>query len=589
LALVSSDRDRTAFLDAVPILAQLPDQLRSDIAARSNWVHVPAGRWLFRQGEVGDSLYVVRSGRLEVVVEGEEDTVVRVLARGAHVGELALLTGSPRSASVRATRDSELLRVARVQFAQLLREEPDFSLALTHELGRQLQLSRSIDPYDRPRPTTISVLAAEADGSLAKVGESLLSELRRSTDVGRLDRPAEVHQPSEYGDLLDKAEREHEQVLLIAGAGTVHDSWVDFCLRQSDRVLVVGTPREPPPWLREDPRLQGCDLLLYERDSGPHRLTQWVEALDPRAVYKLDDSGLSSGLECIARRLAGRSFGLVLSGGGARGLAHIGVLEGLEAAGVKIDRIAGCSMGAYIAGLHAVGLDTQAMRERCHEEFVKRNPLGDYTVPVVSLIRGLRARDMLTRSFGEETLIEGLPKEFFSVSCDLLTGELVVHRRGLLYEAVGMSMCLPALFAPIAREGRLLVDGGVLNNLPVEQMAAMGEGPVIASDVTARFAVPEGRETAPRRTRSRQWALRARRAVVGVDDPLPNLKETLTRAIAIGSVDAVERARLRADFLIAPATGEVGLLDFKQLDRMIEIGRTAVRGVLRSEPELTAG
>jgi NTE family protein len=170
------------------------------------------------------------------------------------------------------------------------------------------------------------------------------------------------------------------------------------------------------------------------------------------------------------------------------------------------------------------------------------------------------------------------------VSCDLLSGELVVHRRGPLLDAVAASMSLPGVFAPLSREGRLLVDGGVLNNLPVAPMAS-GEGPVIAVDVTARFRLPE--TTGPaREARSRAaWTFRARRGR-GADPPLPGLRETLVRSIGIGSVAATESARNRADLLIAPETAAVGLLEFQRLDEMIEAGRRAAHSALAAAPDL---
>jgi NTE family protein len=314
-------------------------------------------------------------------------------------------------------------------------------------------------------------------------------------------------------------------------------------------------------------------------------VSAWVTSLEPASTRVVDSRDrFEAGIDSLARRLAGRSVGVVLSGGGARGFTHIGVLHELLDAGVQIDRIGGCSMGAFVGALAAMGCDPEEIRQRCHSEFVLRNPLGDYTVPLVSVVRGQRGREMMARMF-DVTMIEELPREFYSVSCDLLSGELVVHRRGPLYEAVGTSMSLPGIFAPVRRDGRLLVDGGVLSNLPVDQMAT-GEGPVIAVDVTARFLPPEARRRRRGRPRITQWAARTRRAVVGAEEPLPNLKETLTRSIGIGSVDALERARRRADVLITPDTGEVGLMDFRQLDRMIDIGREAAQRALDAAPEL---
>jgi NTE family protein len=228
--------------------------------------------------------------------------------------------------------------------------------------------------------------------------------------------------------------------------------------------------------------------------------------------------------------------------------------------------------------MFAMGLTPEQIRARCREEFVDRNPLGDYTVPRISLVRGQRAEAMLRRSFGDAT-IEDLDRQYFCVACDLLTGELVVHRRGPLYEKVGTSMCLPGVFPPVSLDDRLLVDGGVLDNLPVEPMSAAAEGPVIATDVTAEFRPPEAKLEDARKTRPR---LRRRRlnTSYGRDAPLPRLKETLVRSITIGSVDALGAARKKADILISPATGAIGLLDFGQIDRMVDAGRAATREAL---------
>ena len=179
----------------------------------------------------------------------------------------------------------------------------------------------------------------------------------------------------------------------------------------------------------------------------------------------------------------------MLSGGGARGLAHIGVLDELLAAGVNLDRVGGCSMGALVGALFAAGLAPDEIEAKLRAELVERNPMNDYTIPLAALVAGRKAEAMLLRLFGD-VQIEELEREFFCVSSDLVTSELVVHRRGNLYEAVGASFCLPGIGPPVAAGDRLLVDGGVLDNLPVATMAARGEGPVIAVDVSSRFEPP---------------------------------------------------------------------------------------------------
>jgi predicted acylesterase/phospholipase RssA len=525
------------FLRAVPMFAGLSEPLRRKLAARCEPVRLEAGEFLFRQGDAGDGLYVLRSGRLEVVLEPDGD-VVRELTHGAVVGELALLTREPRSASVRARRDSELLRVSGTAFAELLAHEPRFSLAMMRELGHQLRASRGLDRPGDPLPATIAVLGTgPADAKrLAADLESALGELGT---VALLAGPDLTHAA------LDRAEREHDRVLLLAD-----DPDAAFALRQADRVLLHATG--PPPEHRSPP--PGCDVIL-EGPVDALVAREWVRAGRARAVHWLAHD---RGVHALARRLAGRSVGVVLSSGGARGLAHIGVLEELVAAGLGIDRVGGCSMGAFVGAMFAMGMSPEEIHDRCRQEFVVRHPLGDYGIPTHSLLRGERARSMLRRTFSDAN-IEELPREFFCVSCDLVSGERIVHRSGRLAEAVEASMCLPGVFAPRARDGMLLVDGGVLDSLPVETMAATAEGPVVAVDVGRRFTPPP-----PRRR-------------PGGRPALPPLKETLARSIVLGSIDTAKRAHARADVVIEPVTGDCGMLDFSRLDEMVAAGRVAAQ------------
>jgi NTE family protein len=272
----------------------------------------------------------------------------------------------------------------------------------------------------------------------------------------------------------------------------------------------------------------------------------------------------------MARRLAGTSVGLVLSGGGARAFSHIGVLEELTAAGVTIDRIAGVSMGAMIGALYAMGHDADEIDAICFEEWVQRRPLRDLTVPRHSLIRGERFLSMLHRTFGT-TLIEELPLSFICGSTELRSGRLDIARYGPLWETVGFSINLPILAPPQVRGRELFVDGSLVDNLPVKAMAGMGEGPIIAVDVKAMPGRPEsGQERARRRD----------------DRPPrpPRLGQTVGRLLLLGSENTSEAARRHADLVIRPRMEGVGLLEFHQLDTAREAGRAAARKALERAP-----
>ena len=327
-----------------------------------------------------------------------------------------------------------------------------------------------------------------------------------------------------------------------------------WMLARAGRVLAVTAGGPVPVGLQGCEALHGSDVLLLEGAAGPRGFGLWLEVLRARARHVAPaGEPLDAALGRVARRLAGRSVGLVLSGGGARALAHIGAIEELLAAGVVIDRVGGTSMGAFIGALFALGLEPDEIEACCYEEWVRRSPLTDYRLPRASLLRGARARALLDRRLPGS--VEATPRDFFAVSCDLVAGELVVHRSGRLAEAVGASISIPGLVPPLALDGRRLVDGGVLNNLPVDVMAAADEGPIVAVDVTSRVGE------------------RADAAQLG-------LRETLVRTLTLGSVDTAAAAQRYAELVVRPRDLGAGMLEFHLLDDLRAEGRRAARAAL---------
>jgi NTE family protein len=570
----------------VAIFANLSAKMRKTLAGRAAPVQVRAGEWLFRAGDAGDSLYVLLSGRAEVVRESPEPTVLRVLGRGDAFGELALLTGEPRSASVRARRDSELLRLDRDDFQHLLESAPEFMFTLTHTLGEQLRNSRGLAIETPPLPATVAIVPLSAGVPVDAFADRLVEEIGRWHSVVRLDSPeaeAAGTRAETGASQLDRFERSHEQVLLVTAAGAPGHPWTEFCVRQADRVLALVGDGEVLAWPVSAEALRGCDVVYCPSHAQSVDTIRWHEQLAPRTSHQLPaDDDFASGARRIARRVAGRSIGVVLSGGGARGLAHIGVLEELSAAGVEIDRVAGCSMGSFVGAQFASGDDPAAIAECCRQELVNRNPWSDYTLPVVAATRGRRLRDTLDRVFGARQIQE-LSHAYFCVSADLISSELIVHDRGALAPAVAASMCIPGTTPPIVLDGRVLVDGGLVDNLPVETISSFGEGPIIAVDVTAQHSPPEG----ARRGRPRARRLRAgvRAAIVGDEAIRPGLRETMFRSIVLGSRDTTEAAKRYADLVINPETSGIGMTAFRELERARELGREAAQRALEARPQ----
>ena len=551
---VQSAVQSTGHLSAVPLLAALPDDARRRLEEASSEVTVAAGTWLIRAGDPPGSAFVVRRGRLEVELSGQ---VVRELGRGEVIGELALLTGEERSAGVRARRDSTVLEIPRAAFEDVLTADAAASRMMLTQVAERLRTAGgSTGPERAPQPTVIAVVAMHRGSGADEVAHVLGRQLAAHHLVAA---PGVVDPQG-----LDRAERDHDRVLLLfeGGAAPGDLAWRDFCLRQADAVVLVARADAPPPADPLDPApARGPDVVLMGGGVPADRRAAWVAVTDAWQLTVVDGDP-SVGLRPLAERLSGRSLGLTLAGGGARAFAHVGVLRELEEAGLHVDRVAGSSIGAVIAAEYAWGRDGEALEETCYAEFVRRRPFSDWTLPSVSLAKGRRMRDGLVRTLGD-SVFEGLPRQLHTVSTDLVTRSRQVHRRGSVVDAVNASAHLPVLLPPIADDsGRLLVDGGILDNLPVDLLTERDEGPVVAVNISMGGDGGSGGRSRTGRPR------------------VPALGETLLRTMMIGSGGAVAAARAQGAWVVTPPTLGVGLLEFHQLDRMIEAGRTAARALL---------
>jgi NTE family protein len=192
----------------------------------------------------------------------------------------------------------------------------------------------------------------------------------------------------------------------------------------------------------------------------------------------------------ILRKQPPRKLGLALSGGGARGLAHIGVLKVLEQEGIRIDYLAGTSAGGLISALYAAGLSASEMEE---EALQLSNPrrlvaLVDRALPRRGLLEGQRVMEYLAQWLGGVTF-DQLHIPLALVAVDLNEQQKVIMREGLVLDAVRATIALPGFFTPLERDGQLLVDGGLLDNLPVDAVHQMGADVVIAVDISTNREV----------------------------------------------------------------------------------------------------
>ncbi len=454
-------------LEVAPLLSRLPDDVRAALEAAAVTVEVAGGDLLFAAGDPADNVYVVTAGLLDVEQDGK---VIRQLGAGSVLGELALLAGGTRSASVRARRDSHLLCVSHDTFDSVVANDVRALRALTGVLAAQLQDAAPATSGRPPRPRLVAVAALHRGAPVDAVADALAQYLTASLRVAR---------PGRVGpDGLERAEAESDRVLLVADDPA--DEWWAMCVRQADLLVLVAASDADVP-LQAPLGRTGSDLVLVGPAAAGGVVPAWQEAIDPYRITQAVGP-VPAAVRPVAARIAGRSVGVAMAGGGARAFAHLGVLMELERAGVAVDRVVGASQGSIVAAAHARGFDAQTATDLCYEEFVRGNPYNDYTLPTVSLVRGRKTERALRRRL-TGIHIEELPRSFRCVSTDLQTRSTYVHRTGDLTSAVMASVSIPGMFPPRRDGQRMLVDGGVLSNLPVHVLTERDEGPIVAINI----------------------------------------------------------------------------------------------------------
>lgn len=555
-------------LRGLAFFRQLDASVIQAIAERALWYSLPGGRELFLQDTHSDHLYVIISGRLIVVRDaGGRDDVVGYIRAGEPVGEMSLLSGDPHSASVYALRDTELVALPREDFDALLHTYADFASALARQVLARARHPRA--SFQKSAPRVFALIATSPAVEVERLGRLLAREVARH---GVMIRCLTEDDADHVFHSFEAQETAADVILLAA---RVSDSgWYRFVLRHADRFLVFARrdARPPDPFpmspSEDSPsrRFRLVDLVVLHEGMVSSTVREWATAVDAHRVFHWSSD---AALKRLARVIAGRSVGLVLSGGGARAYAHVGAVKALRERAVPIDFVAGASMGAIIGACVAMDWDDGEIERRIRDAFVASNPLGDHVLPVVALTKGGLVAERLARHFGE-ALLEELETPFLCVSSELTHGALRVHRMGLLRHALRATISLPGILPPVVDDTALLVDGAVINNFPTDLMSAFHRGLTIGVDVAEEgtirvedFVDPPG---------FLGWI---RRHGLKAAPPIVSL---LMRAAT--TRDEGAKRMHPADILVTPKVPTVELRDWKKYDVAVADGYRAMAAAL---------
>jgi NTE family protein len=560
--------DLSVVFGELPLFKNLDYAFLRQVAQAAEWLSLPGGSTLFAAGDPSDALYVVLSGCLGVFspTERRHAGLVGRVPAGDTVGEMGLISGRPRNAHVMALRDTELARISADVFNRLFLQHPEAMLRIARLTVDRFELAQAQTRAHLRAARTFTLLPQSVEVDVGGFAAEMVQAL---SAFGRAELVWNVRAASHTSHWFHRIEAANDFVVYVAEAKA--GRWSSLCVRQADSLLLLARADSPcGPWpihSRPQEKMMASQraelVLLHDGELVRGAAARWLAGLPAGIPHHHVRS--KADVPRVARMLTGRGVGLVLSGGGARGFAHIGIVRALREARIPIDLVGGTSMGAILGADISRGWSVEELTDRFRRSFVDAKPLRDYTLPLVSLVSGRKVTRALQNAFGDLT-IEDLPLDYFCVSSNLTTGHTEVHRRGALWHWLRASVAIPGILPPVVHKGELLVDGGAMNNLPVDAMRDLGRGPVIGCDVGAdrAFTTDTDAVDVPLPWQVVSW-LRARKH-------LPNIFQILVRAGMVNSNAMTAAHREKTDLLLQPPLAQIDMLNWRGFERAIAAG-----------------
>ena len=470
-----------------------------------------------------------------------------------------------------ALRDSEILALPRAAFFKAADEDAKIMVQLARLMIQRARQTASRTSLGAPSVFGFYGLSEtiKARGQVEQIAHGI----RR---LGYSIRVIGVEAERSSTEWFSNAEQGQDFILYVAEANETY--WKGVVGRQVDRLFLIAegdaspdrcvhTPL-PEPLLRQ--RL--VDLILIQPVDclRPEGSEAWLDGFPVAQLFHIKDQ-TDEHYARMARFFTGMAVGLVLSGGGARAYAHIGAIKALRDSQTPIDFVCGTSMGAVIAAALAIGWDDEEINWRIRKAFVDSSPLDDIAFPMIAMTRGHKVEERLEEHFGEVQIAD-LWLPFFCVSSNLTLGTYQMHARGQLRWALRASISLPGILPPVNDGDNVLVDGGVMKNLPADVLRNMHRGPIVAVDVSRARGLSSTDVALPRSLWSWFWSGDWRQG--------PPIVALLMRAGTVSTGRDLIASRDASDVLVVPNLSGIDIRDWEAFDPAVRAGFVAMKSAL---------
>lgn len=552
------------------IFGDLAHNLQVELADIMQITAIAGGEALYQQGHDSDSLAIVISGRLSAQLQQNGKKIkLGEISSGRCVGELGLILHQPRGADVVALRDSTVATLNRTHFERILSENPiAFNRAITRRVYEFSQNNK--DKSSGIGSTNFTVVPAANDVNVTAFSEMLHQCLTQHAKTHYFSAKAGLSFHNEQGASIRSShqfsdlEQSNQYLLLETEHSVTPCPWNQLAIRQADHIVVVANSDTSAEQLQLDTHTQAAIarseaiisvVVLHEVTQKQAKVdTNWHRHFDIERLYPIR-LGLPSDIERLTRFLIGKAIGVVLGGGGARGLAHIGVLQALEESNIPIDMVCGNSMGALIGAQYANGTASKDLVEST-TQFIKGGERP--TLPFFSLLAGKRIKRGLQNLFGAVE-IDSLWRPYFAVSCNLSHANIYTHDTGCLWQAVLASNSPAGILPPVLKNGEFLVDAALLDNVPVKAMRKkIGLGTLIAVDVDVldELKIEQSiKSLSP-------WSVIYQYFVKRKRNKLPTIMDLLHRSGHLGGLAHRDASIAMADHYLQPPISNFGLMAY---------------------------
>ncbi|CAG9836270.1 unnamed protein product [Diabrotica balteata] len=611
-----------------------------------DWIFMESGRAIYRQDDESDSTYIVLSGRLRSVIthKNGKKELVGEYGKGDLIGVVEMVTQTKRSTTVIAVRDSELAKLPEGLFNAIKLRYPIVVTRLIKLLGHRilgtwkkptLNIHDTNSPAVDTRPSsvnfsTVAIVAASDDVPLTAFTYELNhclsaigSTLRLTSDVVRKTLGNSIMDPNnEYRLSSWLAQQEDQHRISLYQCDLTVSAWTQRCIRQADCILIVGLGDNHPSLGKVEKEIERLairtqkELVLLHREGGKPKNTiawlnmrSWVSShhhiLCPNRVFArksvnrinelyskiyATQPNVHSDFSRLARWLTGKSVGLVLGGGGARGSAHVGMIKAIYEAGIPIDMVGGVSIGAFMGALWCQERNMTTMTQKAREWSKKMTQwwrqILDLTYPMTSMFSGKDFNHTI-KSTLSDTYIEDLWLPYFTVTTDITSSCMRIHSHGQLWRYVRASMSIVGIFPPICdpTDGHMISDGCYVNNVPADVMRSLGANHILAIDVGS---VDDQDLTNYGDDLSGWWLLWKRWNPFTQPVKVPNLPDIQSRLAYVSCVRQLEEVK-NSDYCeyIRPPIDKYRTLQFGSFDEIREVGYQ--HGKAYFEGQLRAG